>query len=246
MHIDEIKKMHQLETIHWWFQGKLEIIKSVSTDIIHADGKYLDIGCGTGMFLKEIGRNNFACGLDISAQALSYCKTHKTPFLIRGSIENLPFSDNSFSNITLLDILEHTKDDLLALKEVYRVCKPGGFAIITVPAFHFLWGNHDIIHDHKRRYTKQKLKKLGLSTDFTIKRLTYTNFLIFLPVLLRRTIFKNISNKQNSDLKETTWSINKFLQWTYKLEAVFLKKSDLPWGVSLLMILKKIDSNRVL
>lgn len=238
---NEIEKMNRFEEIHWWFQGKKFLIESIINTIDILPGKFMDIGCGTGMFLNIIGRNRNAYGIDISEQALSYCKNKGNRFLVRSSGDYLPFKENVFSLVLLLDMLEHVENAHEVLKEVHRICKPKSVVLITVPAFDFLWGTHDISHHHKRRYTHSKLRDLGLSAGFLIERLTYTNFFIFIPVLLRRIISRKLSANKESDLRETPVIINSFLKCIYKFEAFYLKKANFLFGVSLLMVLKKPD-----
>ena len=239
MEPNEIEKMHKLEETHWWFQGKKYIIKSIISEIDIPEGKFLDIGCGTGMFLREIGKGRRSYGIDVSGQALSYCKKKVNAFLIKAAGNRLPFKDAVFSLVSLFDIIEHVDNDFELLKEVYRVCKPGAIVIITVPAFSFLWGSHDIAQHHKRRYTQNQLRNLGLSAGFLSERLTYTNFFIFLPVLLRRITSRKLSDNEESDLSEMPGIINDFLKCIYKFEAFYLKKASFPFGVSLLMVLRK-------
>ena len=239
MQADEIDKMHQMEESHWWFQGKKLLVRKALENTRISVGQYLDIGCGTGMFMRELGKEGFSCGLDISARALSHCKSDGIPNLVNASCDALPFSNDSFSLITLLDIIEHAPDDCAVMSEVYRICKPGGAVLVTVPAFMLLWSNHDVANQHKRRYTRRELASLCQASGFILERLTYTNFFIFLPVLVRRTVFKKLFSSSDSDLRMAPRLVNKLLQWLYKLEAAYVKHADFPWGVSLLMMIRK-------
>lgn len=239
METNEIDKMHRLEDGHWWFQGKKYLIESILDRTAISPGRFLDIGCGTGIFLRMLEKRGAAYGLDLSEQALSYCQRDGCRLLVRAAGGRLPFKDNSFSLVTLLDMIEHVDNDLAVLKEVYRICKPGGVVVITVPAFEFLWGSHDDSHHHKRRYVLTHLREMGLSAGFILEKLTYTNFFIFLPVLLRRIISRNASSSKESDLRHTPKPINEMLKRIYKFEAFYLKRGNFPWGVSLLMVLRK-------
>lgn len=239
MRPEEIDKMHRLEENHWWFQGKKSLVRSALETTAVPDGHYLDVGCGTGMFMRELGRERFACGLDLSPLALSYCRDDGLQNLVNASCDSIPFADNTFSLISLLDIVEHTPDDSSVMKEVYRICKPGGLVLITVPAVMTLWSSHDEAHHHKRRYTRQQLASLCQASGFSLLRLTYTNFFIFLPVLLRRTIFRKLFAREGSDLKAAPPWLNRFLRWLYEIESACVKHADFPCGVSLLMMLQK-------
>lgn len=239
MELNEIDKMHRLEDEHWWFQGKKYLVEGILDGMDVPTGVSLDIGCGTGIFLRMLKKRGTAYGLDISERALSYCRTNKCDSLVRAAGSPLPFKDNSFSLVTLLDMIEHVDNDLDVMKEVYRVCKPGGLVVITVPAFSFLWGSHDDSHHHKRRYVLPQLREMTLSTGFMLEKETYTNFFIFLPVLFRRILSRKSASVRESDLRPTPRPINEMLKWIYRFEAFYLKKGKFPWGVSLLMVLRK-------
>lgn len=236
---NEIAKMHQLEDDHWWFQGKKYLIETILDQTYIPPGRFLDIGCGTGVFLRTLEKRGTAYGLDLSEQALSYCQRDGCRLLVRAAGGGLPFKDNSFSLVTLLDMIEHVDNDSEVLRGAYRICRPGGVVVVTVPAFSFLWGRHDDAHHHKKRYVRTQLRDIGISAGFTLEKLTYTNFFIFVPVLLRRIISRKASSSKESDLRHTPKLINETLKWIYRLEAFYLKKADFPWGVSLLMILRK-------
>ena len=85
-----------------------------------------------------------------------------------------------------LDVIEHIKDDEEALKEIYRVLKPQGMAIIAVPAFMFLWGVTDVISHHYRRYTLSELRKKIENRRFSIIRSSYFNTFLFPFIALVR------------------------------------------------------------
>jgi ubiquinone/menaquinone biosynthesis C-methylase UbiE len=236
---EEIDKMHRLEESHWWFQGKKRLVDTFLDLADVPEGDYLDIGCGTGMFLKAFAMRRNAYGLDASYQALSHCRQKANFKLVQGTGDHLPFSDSSFSLVTLLDIIEHVDDDENVLKEARRVCKPGGVALVTVPAFNYLWGSHDVVHGHKRRYIKSSLSMLAESAGFQVERITYTNFFIFFPVLLVRIISRLLPEKKASDMNETPLWLNRSMTKLYAFEAFCLRGTNFPWGVSLLMVLRK-------
>lgn len=237
MHPTEIDRMSQLEERHWWFQGKQILVESFLGPL-DIEGMSLDVGCGTGLMLQSLSKRGKACGIDVSEMAVNLCRRKTNAFLVRGTGSQIPFAEESFDLVTLLDIIEHTRDDAAVLKEAYRVCKTGGSVLVTVPAFSFLWGSHDVIHHHVKRYRRNELAALGAEAGFTVQRISYTNFFIFLPVLVRR-VFSRATHSDESDLKEAPFWLNRFLTWLYRLEAAFLKNHDFPWGVSLLMLLNK-------
>ena len=95
--------------------------------------------------------------------------------------------------------MEHIDNHELALSENKRVFKKNSFAIIRVPAFDFLWSNHDISPMYKRRYTKKISRNLLKSKNLHVEKNFYFNFLLFIPILFAKYFFKifkmNIKNE---------------------------------------------------
>ena len=91
----------------------------------------LDLGCGAGFLCRDLCNAGFkVTGLDASEEALQVARTQSTMDQIgylQGDLYSLPFSDQTFSVVFLMDVLEHLEDPALALKEASRVLKPGGF-----------------------------------------------------------------------------------------------------------------------
>jgi SAM-dependent methyltransferase len=111
-------------------------------------GPTLDLGCGTGSNLPVVERCGPAVGCDTSALALRFARSRGGyRHLLQGDGARLPFMDSTFDWAFATDILEHL-DDVRASREVRRVLRPGGRAIITVPAFPALWDPQDEASHH--------------------------------------------------------------------------------------------------
>ncbi len=169
MNPEEYERMHALETDYWWFVGRRAIVSQLLKITVPRLGTtaphLVDIGCGTGanlpMLRAAVGKNGSVYGLDFSPLALEWAR-HELDGLENVELHQadalcLPLDDNSADLVTMLDVLEHLCDDKLALKEVFRVLKPGGALILTVPAYQHLWSAHDEALHHFRRYEKHQL-----------------------------------------------------------------------------------------
>jgi SAM-dependent methyltransferase len=98
-------------------------------------GRHLDLGIGDGTFLSALTDSTAlqVVGADPHPGYLASCSGG--PPLVRVG-EELPFADTSFDSVTMLDVLEHTRDERSTLAQVHRVLRPGGLLVLTVPARH--------------------------------------------------------------------------------------------------------------
>src|SRR6266481_4478082 len=186
--------MYRIEETHWWFAGRRRIISGFVEHICSTLEKrpphILDVGCGTGANLELLARYGKAEGVDVSPEALAFCRERGLQNVRQGEAEHLPYADASFDLVTGLDVVEHLDDDAAGLREMRRVLRPGGYAFVFVPAFMFLWGVQDDISNHRRRYTLKSLLHTVREAGFEIERATYANFSFFLPVLLGRLLMR--------------------------------------------------------
>jgi len=95
--------------------------------------KVLDIGCGEGYLLSKLQPQPELYGTDMAPSAIRVAKSRiKEGNFCLGNATNIPFNSNIFDCIICTEVLEHIAGND-AVKEIYRVLKPGGVALITVP-----------------------------------------------------------------------------------------------------------------
>jgi len=208
--------------------------------------RILDTGCGNGINLKCLQILGDVYGLDISKNALIFSRIRGLHSLICGSVDKLPFKNELFDLILALDVIEHTDEDISAVRELNRVLKPGGRLIIAVPAFQFLWTSHDLAVHHKRRYTRPGLLNILRLNGFENEKATYWNFFLFLPVAIVR-LSKRVhrsGNAMHTDLAELPSLLNGFLLGLIRIENVILVQFDLPVGISVICMCKKISEGQ--
>jgi len=237
--------MYQIEESHWWFIGRRRIIAGLVEDICRQIGKLrpriLDVGCGTGANLQMLSSFGVAEGVDVSPEALEFCHARGLSRVRQGAAENLPFEDASFDLLTGLDVVEHLDDDLAGLTEMRRVLRPGGYALLFVPAFNFLWGVQDDISHHRRRYTLRQLKQTAEQAGLTIERATYANLSFFAPILLGRLLMRATGFRPASENNLTIGALNGLFGRIPGAEGSILRYTNLPFGVSAICIARRID-----
>lgn len=246
MNFSEYKKMYQLEESNWWYAGRRDlIIKAVEKFRDESGDKtlqILDAGCGTGINLRYLNAYGKACGLDISKEALKFSNIRGPSALICGSLDKLPLKSKQFDLVVALDVIEHIQDDQAAVLELNRVLSPGGCLIATVPAFQFLWSNHDIAVHHKRRYTRSEFCNILRLGGFSIKRATYWNFFLFMPVAAMRIFRRSTTCQQENktDLVDLPSPINQIMHGLLKIENRISEWLDLPFGISVMCVCRKL------
>jgi len=237
--------MYQIEESHWWFIGRRRIITGFVEDICRQIGKLrpriLDVGCGTGANLQMLSMFGVAEGVDVSAEALEFCRARGLARVRQGAAESLPFEDASFDLVTGLDVVEHLDDDLAGLTEMRRVLRPGGYALLFVPAFNFLWGVQDDISHHRRRYTRSELKHTIEQAGLTIDRATYANITFFVPILLGRLLMRVTGFRPASENNLTVGFLNGLLGRILGAEGSILRYTNLPFGVSAICVARRVD-----
>jgi len=246
MDISMYEDFYNLEEKHWWFLGRRKIIFSMLNEYLPNGNqlRILDVGCGSGATLRKLEKYGHATGIDVSEEAVKFCKLRGCQDVHKIGKQGLFFEDYTFDAVVALDVIEHIADDCAALSEYYRVTKQNGILVVTVPAYNCLWGAHDEINHHKRRYVANELRNKVEKTGFAVERLTYFNTLLFAFVLLARMgqrVTKMINGRYEaaSDLKLYHSGINDFLKTVFFLESGFLRKYDFLFGVSLLCVAKK-------
>jgi ubiquinone/menaquinone biosynthesis C-methylase UbiE len=242
----EYKIMYRMESTYWWFRGKQFLVEMLLNKYLEDDGsnKTLDIGAGTGSTLGLLSKYGEAYGAEFSTVAIRMLKQRGLNAIVRTDAEeSIPFKNNAFSAVTCLDVLEHLENDSGLLKEMFRVCKPGGIILVTVPAMPLLWSGHDEALHHKRRYTKNQLLNRIASLNCIVTKSTYYNALLFLPIAAVRT-FKSFMAAKGAQAESDFFMplpkwLNNALYSLFVAELKCLRILNIPFGLSILTVIQK-------
>jgi SAM-dependent methyltransferase len=209
--------------------------------------KLLEIGCGTGDFLKYLAVNNnlVITGSEIYLKGLQYAKKNlpNVDFVqfdvTKGEIGTL------FNVITAFDVIEHIDDDNVALFNISQMLDKKGILIVSVPQHMFLWSNLDEIVKHKRRYSKKELITKLKNNNFEIEYATSFIFVLFPFMLISRLLDKKINRSQLDTLaleKRVKFprALNKMLDFLIRADEFLIKLGvSLPFGGTLVVIARK-------
>jgi len=233
--------MDRVEDSHWWFVGRRAILETFLRQIVQSlkseieNPRILDVGCGTGANLEMLSQFGSAEGVDVSDEALEFCRK-KGLTVQKGLAETLPYPDETFDITTALDVVEHLDDDIAGLKEMHRVTKRGGYSLIFVPAFMWLWGVQDDISHHRIRYTRKQIVERLEKAGFTVERATYANFTFFVPVLGGRAFMRATGIKPESENNINISTLNGVFGKVFSAERYWLKNLNFPFGVSIVVV----------
>ncbi|GIW86863.1 MAG: methyltransferase [Isosphaeraceae bacterium] len=238
----EYERMFALEDHYWWFVARRELVRTlVRRHVRSTTPTFLDVGCGTGATAQELARIGQVIALDSSPLALRASASRGLSNLIRGRAESIPLPDSHCDAVIATDVLEHLDDDRAALAEFRRVLKPGGHALITVPAFSFLWSEHDVALMHRRRYVARQLATLAARTGFEPRYLGYALSFLF-PLALVRLLKRPTrlpARVPEAQIQPVPGWLNSALIRLQRIETSLFRLGSLPWGLSVVAVLRR-------
>jgi SAM-dependent methyltransferase len=240
------QRYYELGRSYWWLQGKYRVLQDVLRRArVPGNGRarVLDLGCGPGNMLDLLGEHGDVFGSDYSADALDFCRRRAYRRLFRADFHHLPLRESAFDLITCCDVLEHLNDDARALVELRRALRPGGLLLVTVPAFQFLWGDHDTLYGHQRRYRAPELRRRLSEAGFEVQRLTYFEPAYLVPLWLYRRVKARLARGEGlarrDDFVALPGPLNALLARLIAAERFPLRLIDFPFGVTLLALARR-------
>jgi SAM-dependent methyltransferase len=234
-------KFHEVEEKHWWFRARRRIVLHLIEEVVHlsATARILDIGCGTGGTLKFFQERYDAWGIDASELAVRLSRQRGVKNVVHGDLQSFTRTNEPFDLVTLLDVIEHIDDDVGFLRQSVRAIKPGGWALVTVPALPWLWSAHDDVNHHKRRYERAELSSRLVSAGLRPVYISYFNSFLF-PLALLERMTSGLRKKQASaGLDLPSPFVNRWLERIFVSEGMFLGSVRFPIGLSLIALAKR-------
>jgi SAM-dependent methyltransferase len=237
-----MKVMLDVDERHWWYRGRRRVIRAELDRLpLPAGAQVLDAGCVSGRTLEELEPYGEVRGIELDESAAEVARNRGHGEVLIGRLEELPYEDGTFDLITCLDVIEHTPDDLVTLRELRRVCKPGGWLLVTVPAYQALWSAHDEANHHFRRYSRRMLRAAAVQSGWSVQRMTSFNSLLLAPAAAVRLAQRRRqpNGTGSSDLQIGPQWLNSALEAPLRLEARWLARGrTLAAGLSLMAVLR--------
>jgi SAM-dependent methyltransferase len=247
----------QIEDTHYWHVHRRRIIaEQLRAFVGPACGQLVELGCGIGTvatYLNEMGfhvdyADVYGVALDIAAARLRErlgASAQDRRFLRMDITDRVPAK--GYAGMMLFDVVEHLPDDERVMRNVREALgdAPGGFVMVTVPAFQALWSPWDDMERHKRRYTRAELNALLERTGFRVARSTYFFGPLFFAALavkglraFRKAVREGAAPTEISQLTESLSDpvLNQIMLAALEPERRWLARGALPLGTSILAI----------
>src|ERR1043165_3693661 len=232
----------EAELNHWWFVGRRRMFARIVDEMaLPRDASVLDIGTSTGTnlrMLKELGFESVQ-GLDLNPEAQRWCEEKGLGTVQLGSILDLPFAPRTFDLVLATDVIEHVDQDDVAVREIHRVLKPGGWTIVTVPAFMSLWGPQDELSEHRRRYRKHELLERIDAAGLEVVDSYYFNYLLFGPIFVARKLLRALKVPLRSENDLNFGLMNTVLRGMFELDTRSAARVRPPFGVSIAAVCRR-------
>ena len=234
-------QMAKLDSCHWWFTARRRILDGVIERIVRppSDARILELGAGTGHNLAMLSRFGKVEASELDPVARQFASERLGRPVVEAALPDLSmFPAGTYDMVALLDVLEHVPDDKGSLSAILDRLKPGGALLLTVPINPWMWSAHDVAHHHHRRYRRSEIRKLALGVGFEIELLSPFNSLLFPPIAAVRLVGK-LTGKDDSDDALPSAPVNKTLDTIFGLERGLIGRVPLPFGVSLVAVLRR-------
>lgn len=244
------------EARHFWFRGFRAFIIPLIQQAVDAPpgavcsnqpARILDCGCGTGANVELLSRFGQAFGFDLSSVGLRIGRAAGRARLARATATAAPFPSGAFDLVTSFDVLYslETPDERAAVAEMFRLTRPGGYALVNVAAMPVLRGDHSVLSREVRRYSREELRRLLAGAGFTIVRITYTNVSLFLPLAAVRLVqrWRGLAREEQPHAQREIslpWApLNALLSGLMLLEGAWIRRFDSPFGSSLVCLARR-------
>ena len=236
-------RLFELESTHFWFRARNQVIAAVMGRYgvgAEKGARILEVGCGNGNVANHLSQHLDVqvWGGDLFAEALAFSQERSDLPLIQLDTYRLPF-DGSLDLVCMFDVLEHLQAESETLAEAYRTLRPGGRIVLTVPAHSWLWSYFDERSHHQRRYAKTELRQKLERAGFAVELCSYYMMALLPLVLVGRRIrawwSSDVNRMAEADFRVVPF-VNEILYWLCSTEEWLVPRVGMPFGTSLIAV----------
>lgn len=238
---------HRAEQSHFWFRGFRWFVQpEIRKALAHCRSPVIvDCGCGTGANVAWLAGFGRTYGFDLTWNGLALGRRMGRHHIAQASIAAIPFPDGCADLATSFDVFQCLPEAIerAAIREMWRIVKPGGQIVLNVAALDVLRGGHAALSQEVRRYTPARLQRTVESAGFVLERLTFANASLF-PLMLPVRIAQRWANDGKPpagefDIRVPPPPVNALLTGLVWVEAAALRGVNMPIGSSLLCRARK-------
>jgi SAM-dependent methyltransferase len=209
----------------------------------------LDVGCSSGFLLEQLRQSEpemALIGADFIREPLSVLARRLPGVpLLQFDLRKCPLPDGCVDAVTALNVLEHIDRDAAAIRQIWRILKPGGLAHIEVPAGPHLYDIYDEHLLHHRRYELKHLVGLAQEAGFEVLKGTHLGVLMY-PAFAwvkrrnRRLLHRPAEEKKQIVSRQIrTTSESYLLRALLRLEVAIGRAVAYPFGIRCVLVLRK-------
>lgn len=226
---------------HWWFVGRRRVVARLIEQFVALPrrARVLEAGCGYGGNLAMLGALGEVEAFEFDPSARAHAAGLSGRPVAYGCLpDDIGFAGERFDLIAMLDVLEHIDDDLGSLRALRERMADDGAIVLTVPAVPWLWSEHDVLHHHKRRYTRAGLRRRLQEAGLEPVGIGYFNTLLF-PLALAQRLLSKLTRAKSEGHDTPLGALNSLFASIFSSESLVIGRAGFPIGLSLFAVARK-------
>ena len=241
----------EMERRLWWIAGRKNILRRIldRAVAIRPVRRILDLGCGSGNNFDLLAPYGQVIGCDSSPVQVRRARSRGIAtevFVTEGDLFEQPFGE-PFQLTCLFDVIEHMHDDVGFLARLNRRVETGHLLLVSVPACPSLYGPHDRLLEHFRRYKLKGLEELLASHGFRVIWSNHFVTLLFPFIALLRLIEKWRDKlgkpQQKVNIGNMPGWVNPILRGILAFEAAIANRVPMPFGLWAIALAEKVEDS---
>jgi len=241
MDAGHLTELIELEDSYWWHVAKRRLVNRLLQKHFPPPGRVVEGGVGSARNLLAFREQGYEVGgMDLMEASVAHAHERGLHDVhVHDLTQEWPFEPKSTDAVVLLDVIEHLSDPVAALRHAHRILKPGGGALVTVPAYQWLFGEWDERLGHYRRYTRKRLRKEAEEAGFSVSWLSHWNSFTLPAAVAVRSYQKLIPKRREPVFPRVSKLANRALLKLADMERGLIASCPAPCGLSVVGVLRK-------
>lgn len=244
MQPQHLQELAELENSYWWHVAKRQLITEVLSKFAPPPGLLVEGGIGSSRNLLEFSQLGYdVTGFDVMPEAIELGRQKGLSHVAVHDLEQpWPVAAQSLRAVVLLDVIEHVQNPVTVLSHVKRALRPDGAAIVTVPAYQWMFSEWDRLLGHYRRYSTSMLQQQASDAGLKVVWTTHWNSFTFPAAVATRCWERLFSSRRTADFPRVSPRVNNLLLGAARLERRLLLSVGVPFGLSVVGVLQHAEA----